>query len=256
MRTLLLVPLLLGVAGALSAQQRDDSFRWEGQLAAGRQLEIAGVNGGIKVRPASGQKALVRATKHAKKSPLASVEIRVIESSRGVKVCAVYPNSRGGECGAKERSERNDENDVVVDFEVELPAGVALEAETVNGDIDAQGLRSDAEVSTVNGRIDLSTTGVAEASSVNGDVTLKFGRGTWTGTLEAETVNGAVVVELPADGDLEFEASTVNGEITSDFPITVQGKVSPRELRGTIGKGGRKLELETVNGDVKLKKAG
>lgn len=255
MRTLLLVPFLLGAAGSLPAQQRDDSFKWEGQLAAGRQLEIDGVNGGITVRPASGQQARVRATKHAKKSPLASVEIRVIESSRGVKVCAVYPNSRGGECGARERGERNEENDVVVDFEVELPAGVSLEAGTVNGNIDAQGLRSDAEVSTVNGRIDLSTTGVAEASSVNGDVTLKFGRGTWTGTLEAETVNGAVVVELPAGGDLEFEASTVNGEITSDFPITVQGKVSPRELRGTIGKGGRKLEMETVNGDVRLKKA-
>jgi DUF4097 and DUF4098 domain-containing protein YvlB len=48
----------------------------------------------------------------------------------------------------------------------------------------------------------------------------------------------------------------VNGEITSDFPITVQGRVSPRELKGTIGKGGRKLELETVNGDITLKKAG
>ncbi|MCU0620825.1 MAG: DUF4097 domain-containing protein [Gemmatimonadales bacterium] len=251
-----ILPLLLLLAAPLAAQQRDDSFAWQRQLASGRTLDVRGVNGTLTVRPASGQQATVRARKQARTSPLASVEIRVIESDRGAIICAVYPSSRGGECGSKGERRQDEENDVVVDFEVEVPAGVAFEGSTVNGNIDAQGLRSDAEVSTVNGSIDLSTTGAAEASSVNGNVTLRFGRSTWSGTLEAETVNGRVVVELPAEGDLEFSASTVNGEITSDFPITVQGRMSPRELKGTIGKGGRKLELETVNGDIKLTKAG
>jgi hypothetical protein len=34
----------------------------------------------------------------------------------------------------------------------------------------------------------------------------------------------------------------------------VQGKMSPRSLRGTIGSGGPELELSTVNGPIELRK--
>jgi hypothetical protein len=47
----------------------------------------------------------------------------------------------------------------------------------------------------------------------------------------------------------------VNGSITTDFPLTVQGKWGPRKAHGTIGGGGRELSLETVNGSVELRKA-
>ncbi|MBP2648736.1 MAG: hypothetical protein H6Q77_2360, partial [Gemmatimonadetes bacterium] len=41
----------------------------------------------------------------------------------------------------------------------------------------------------------------------------------------------------------------------SDFPMTLQGKMSPRSMRGTIGNGGPRLELSTVNGPIELRKA-
>jgi DUF4097 and DUF4098 domain-containing protein YvlB len=47
----------------------------------------------------------------------------------------------------------------------------------------------------------------------------------------------------------------VNGSLTSDFPIMVQGRMNPRRIRATIGKGGRRIRLETVNGSVELRKA-
>jgi DUF4097 and DUF4098 domain-containing protein YvlB len=48
----------------------------------------------------------------------------------------------------------------------------------------------------------------------------------------------------------------VNGGIETDFPLTVKGKWVGRRLDGTIGAGGRRLELETVNGSITLRKAG
>jgi DUF4097 and DUF4098 domain-containing protein YvlB len=48
------------------------------------------------------------------------------------------------------------------------------------------------------------------------------------------------------------KGSTVNGGIESEFPLTVQGKFGPRSITGTIGKGGRRLELNTVNGGITL----
>ena len=48
----------------------------------------------------------------------------------------------------------------------------------------------------------------------------------------------------------------MNGDIETDFPLTVTGKISRRKLEGTIGGGGRLLELSTVNGGIELRKAG
>jgi DUF4097 and DUF4098 domain-containing protein YvlB len=53
----------------------------------------------------------------------------------------------------------------------------------------------------------------------------------------------------------EVKAQTLNGDISSDFPITVMGRKSRRELNGTIGSGGRELSLKTVNGSIRLRRA-
>jgi hypothetical protein len=47
----------------------------------------------------------------------------------------------------------------------------------------------------------------------------------------------------------------VNGGIETDFPITIRraGFVGHR-LNGTIGRGGPRLELSTVNGSIHLRK--
>ena len=258
---LLLVPAMLLGATALEAQTSDDSFEWKGRLAAGKTLEIRGINGDIRVTAAKGDETVVHATKRAKKGDVSSVRVKVEEHAGGVTICAIYPGGSGDDCasGNKGRKGRSDDDDrgddVVVDFTVEVPAKVRFEGGTVNGGIDAQGLRADAEVSTVNGAIVLATTGVGSASTVNGSVRLRIGSAAWDGRLEARTVNGSVTVEMPQPSDLDVEAGTLNGSISSDFPLTLQGKMSPQRIKGTIGKGGRQLRLETVNGDVQLRRA-
>jgi DUF4097 and DUF4098 domain-containing protein YvlB len=53
----------------------------------------------------------------------------------------------------------------------------------------------------------------------------------------------------------DVKAETVNGTIETDFALTVSGRLSRRHLSGTIGGGGRSLEMETVNGSIHLKKS-
>jgi DUF4097 and DUF4098 domain-containing protein YvlB len=67
-------------------------------------------------------------------------------------------------------------------------------------------------------------------------------------------VNGGVDVSLPAGANAEVEAQTVNGSISTDFPLTVQGKFGPKSIHGTIGSGGPKITLTTVNGSVQLRR--
>ncbi len=65
MRSLLIAGLLT-VAGVVSAQAQD--FNWHGRLAAGKRLEVKGVNGDVRAVLASGAEAVVNARKHARRS--------------------------------------------------------------------------------------------------------------------------------------------------------------------------------------------
>ena len=248
-----LVPALLLVAAPLAAA---DDFRWHAALAAGRSLEIKGVNGEIHAVAASGGEAVVTARKSARRSDPASVEIKVVEHAGGVTVCAVYPGAllRKNECKPGDGGMSSHDNDVTVDFDVQVPAGVRFAGRTVNGGVEIGELTAEAEAETVNGNVSVASRGVARASSVNGSVRATLGRADWQGALRLTTVNGSVEVELPADTSASVSASTVNGDIHTDFPITVQGRLVGRHLDGTIGSGGRELKIETVNGSIRLHK--
>ena len=256
-RPLLALLALLALPAAAGAQTPD--FRWTGTLAAGKTVEIRGVNGGISAEPASGNTVEVTATKRAEDDDPAEVKIEVVETSAGVTVCAVYPTPRRSNkenrCGSgRDYQMSTDDNDVSVRFTVKVPRGVLLDANTVNGDIRATGLTADAELHTVNGGIDVTTSGIVQAETVNGRINARIGRADWTGTLEFKTVNGGISLTAPADLSADLDASAVNGGIDSDFPVTVNGRIDRRNLRGRIGQGGRTLELETVNGGIEIKK--
>lgn len=256
MRIAVLAALGLLTATAPVAAQQD--FEWTGRIAQGGTLEIRGVNGAIRAVPAGADRVVVQADRSGRRSDPESVRIEVVEHPGGVTVCAVYPTPSGArrenECrpGGGENSVRD--NDVRVNFVVQVPAGVHFEAVTVNGAVEAEGLDGDVRARTVNGDVDVRTAGFAEARTVNGSVTARLGTSRFSDDVEFETVNGSITVDLPAGLDADFRASTVNGSIESDFPITVTGKVSRRSLRGTIGAGGPELRVSTVNGSIRLRR--
>jgi hypothetical protein len=46
----------------------------------------------------------------------------------------------------------------------------------------------------------------------------------------------------------------VNGGISTDFPLTVSGRIGGRRLQGRLGDGRARFDLRTVNGSVKILK--
>ncbi len=251
------IPLLLAAATAapIAAQ---DAFNWQGRIASGRTLEIKGINGTINAVAASGTEARVTARKHARRGNTENVRIEVVEHDGGITLCAVYPTPRGrsaNECRPGSGGRMNTEdNDVQVDFTVEVPAGVEFAATTVNGGIEASGITATVRATTVNGDVNVSTSHTARAKTVNGSIEVAMGRADWNGDLEFETVNGSIVIALPASASASVEASTVNGSIETDFPLTVSGRFGPRRVQGTIGAGGRKLGMSTVNGSIEIRR--
>ncbi len=216
-------------------RRQGNQWSWRGQLAAGKTLQIRGVNGSIIAEPASGGEVVVTAEKSARHSDPDEVRIEVVQDEDGVTICAVYPGA-ANRCGADDDYHMSThDNDVQVRFRAQVPNGVRFVGGNVNGDVEAENLGGPIKASTVNGSVRLETSsGDAAANTVNGSVTAVV-RGQGRSPLRFRAVNGQVSVSLPKALDADLEIETVNGTIQTDFPITVTGRLSQRHLEGRIG---------------------
>jgi hypothetical protein len=252
--------LTLASPGPVSnaGQKTSDAFHWQGVIEPGNAIEIRGVLGDIRAEPSSGADVEVIANKHARRSNPDEVQIRTVKHNGGVTICAVYPTGDPGppnECVPGGGSSHTHNNDVRVDFTVRVPAGVRFLPRTVIGDINATSLKGSIDASSVTGDIRISTSGYARAQTVSGSITASLGDTNWSDQIEFTTISGEIALSLPAGLNTEFEAETISGNISTEFPVTVQGSTGPRGMQGTIGYGGRKLKLKTISGAIKLLRA-
>ena len=212
-------------------------------------IEIKGINGDINAEPTVGGEIEVTATKRARRSDPATVNIKVVPHANGVTVCAVYPSDYSDQpntcepgTGGGRMNVHN--NDVQVAFKVRVPAGIGFVGRTVNGEISALSLGGNIDSHTVNGSINISTSGYAQAKTVNGEINARLGNSDWPDSLQFKTVNGGITLDLPSAINTRVEADTFNGDVASDFPLSVLGRMSRRHISGTIG--GRVVEDEDL----------
>lgn len=264
-RHLILATALVAPVG-LAAQDRQnerDAFTLSERVPQGQWVRVRNLNGAMHVRASSGDKVEITAIKSWRRGDPKDVKIETTKSADGsVLVCAIWVNTKTVctadrySANSDDRGNRwNDHNDVSVDFEIRVPKGVKVGVWSVNGGVSVDGATSEVRASTVNGSVDaVSSGGPVQASTVNGSIHATMGRLDGDDDLDFSTVNGTVVAEFAGDIDANIELSTVNGRFQTDWPVTITGRIDPRHLRATLGKGGRRIRLTTVNGNVELRK--
>ena len=267
-RILAVAVLVATSASILQAQSRQserDAFTLSERVPQGAWIRVRNINGEMRVRASSSDKVEVTATKNWRRGDPKDVTIEVKKASDGsILVCAIWVNTNTV-CTEDRYSSRSDDrrdrwndrdrNDVSVAFEVRVPKGVKVGVWSVNGGVSVDGVTNEVRAGTVNGSVEaVSTGGPVQASTVNGSIRATMGR--WDGDqdLSFSTVNGTVVAEFAGDIDADIDLSTVNGRFQTDWPVTISGRIDPRHLRATLGKGGRLIKLSTVNGNVELRK--
>jgi len=127
---------------------------------------------------------------------------------------------------------------------------------TVSGNIEATRVKGSIKAEAVSGDIDLKDVSEAQmidAKNVSGNITYE-GKIKAGGRYELKAHSGDVRMTIPADSAFDFEADTFSGDIDSDFAIQVVGKISPREIHGTVGPGGATIILKSFNGNIDLRK--
>ena len=140
-----------------------------------------------------------------------------------------------------------------IDFAITIPAQLDLEAKTVNGRVLVEGVSGPMELSSVNGRIELSTPGAqVSATTVNGSIRAEF-RNRFLGA-KLSSVNGSIGVEVPRDASLDLDIHQVNGSFRTDLPVVVESS-GRGGSHGSLHGGQYPLEINTVNGSVRLRQA-
>src|SRR5881409_3348929 len=234
-----------------------DAWDYRVLIKPTQRVWIRNTNGPIEVVAAGGDSLVIQAEKSWRMSDPQTVQLVPVLTERGLTVCALW-EAREQRCneGGDYRMNGVRKNDVAVRFTIQLPRNVPIDASTVNGGLEIDGVSAPVEAATVNGRIAVNTsTGPVQATTVNGSIEANM-QSLTNGDVRLTTVNGSVSAGLPVQINANIDAETVNGRVETDFPVKIIGKISPRHLRGTIGSGGATLKLVTVNGSITLHEAG
>jgi len=131
-----------------------------------------------------------------------------------------------------------------------------IDLKTVSGHINAVRIKGSVDAETTSGRIELAD--ISEAKSVR--VKVLSGGISYDGQLAAggkfsfETLSGSIRVALPANAGFELDAEAFSGHVNSAFPVTMQGTISPKELRGVVNNGGAALRIKTFSGSIDITK--
>jgi len=140
-----------------------------------------------------------------------------------------------------------------IDYHLRVPRHLAAEFHSMNGGIDLTRLDGSIRFSTTNGGVDLSQlSGDVQGHTTNGGLDIALSGDRWQGEgLQANTTNGGIDLRIPDPYSAHLETSTVNGGISVDFPITVQGEIK-NHLDTDLGGGGPTVHIQTVNGGVTI----
>jgi hypothetical protein len=142
-----------------------------------------------------------------------------------------------------------------VSYQIRVPNRTDLDAESTNGGIDVSDVGGEIRLQTTNGGISLeSVYGDVRGQTVNGGVRVELEGDSWNGAgLDVQTTNGGVSLVVPEGYSADLTASTVNGGLDVDFPVTVQGRIG-RRVDASLGRGGPPIRIQTTNGGVSLRR--
>lgn len=126
-----------------------------------------------------------------------------------------------------------------------------LDAETGSGQLRfEQSAPGSVRAETGSGRIELhnlhgSLQAQAGSGSINAD-------GEATGQWIVRTGSGDVALRMPQNASFDLNARTGSGTINLHHPVTVQGSIEKKEVRGKVGGGGVPVEVQTGSGTITI----
>jgi hypothetical protein len=159
------------------------------------------------------------------------------------------------------------------DLSITVPRHASLQLKCIsNGDINVEQVDGEIDADNLNGRVTLrNVSGSVVAHSLNGAVLVTMDHVDPGKPMSFSTMNGDIDVTLPENVKANVRMKTDNGDIYSDFDVTLNSGSQmiqnnsdrhrgnyhvrfDRSLRGTINGGGPEFQFTSFNGQIFIRK--
>ena len=233
--------------GPLEGRASDEWVR-SYDVGPGGELQIVGGDGSILVEAGSGPKVEVTAerigmapTDEGARELVPRISIR--EDIAPDRVVLQSEGLGGIVIGVK----------VLINYRVAVPSGIKVRARTAGGAITLRNLDGQVIVSSANGEITATgLRGGIEARATNNKLTVDVAA-VGANPIDLRVTNGLLDLSLPADANANLSLNVTNGKLDVDeMKFEVLGERTPRRVRGRLNEGGTPIELNVVNGSLRL----
>ncbi len=233
------ISILLAVAGILAsavpAKVYTEEFNWSGGENAEKFL--LSVSSSDVIVKAGGDSIVIKAVKKAnKKEYLDKIDVVVKEEGNVVKTSVEYAKGKDNLFGFLVV------NNVSIDFEITLPAGVAFGLDSSSGDAEITGINI-VGIDASSGDINLRDCKVAVIDSSSGNVTVTNGVRAKIDLISGDIITSGV-------SSVEIEASSGDINVTDGYK-RVEAEVSSGDITITNNaKPSEYINADTTSGDI------
>jgi len=282
-----MIPLIAGVTffcnpPAANARQEfkehiSKEFTLQKQAAA-TTVAIYNLNGPVKVEGYAGDKIVIDIDKTIKAHDDANLEtgkkeLKVEFEQTGDSIIAWLAepyDARPHQDRHNYDHYREIEYNFNLSFIVKVPYNVNLLAATIqNGSVDVKQVAGTLCVSNINGGVTISDAkGTTKATTINGSIVINYSSNP-PGQSSYHTINGDIRLNYQPGLSADMEFKSMHGEFYTDFDATLLPLAPTKNIEKTgegtayklnktttvrFGSGGSLYKLETLNGNVYIKK--
>ncbi len=226
-----------------------EEIRKSFELQPGARVEVQGINGRVDIQTSDTKTAEVYVLRTAKShDSLTLREVTVEQTATGLLV-----KSKQVRHGFWEHIFGNNPKE---DVTIKAPRQIVLALKGINGRVTSGDIEGSVQANGINGRVELGQfDDSAEINGINGDISLVVSR-LGSGGVHVSGVNGAIELKLATGVNANLEAHGMNGNVRSDIPeINIDRDQFGSRYSARIGSGGAPIEIDGINGNVRLTRA-
>lgn len=239
-------------------------------------VEVYNLLGSVRVEGYSGNKVLLEIDKTVSAKNKADIELGEKEFELGVDTrkdtIVIYTKAPYDTRPSRNNSNKNQRLDysIKLNYVIKVPQNVNLRLSTINdGQVEVSNVSGKLKVININGSINVNNAkGQTDLHTINGSIDVTYATSPVSES-SCYTLNGTITATYPEDLSADLKLKSMNGSFYTDFP---NAEIAPQTVvkkntsgSGTtyklnkdthlkIGKGENKMNFETLNGSIYIKK--
>lgn len=228
-----------------TAGDAHEEIRKTYELSPGARVEVAGINGAVKIETSDTRSAEVYVERTGKSQEvLGRRKVTIDAKADGLTVRAENANiSFFARIFGSNPTEQ---------VTLRLPREISLVARGINGSVVAGEIDGSVEVKGVNGKVDIGqASGTASFKGINGNIAVAL-KQVDTGGVDISGINGNIELRLNDGVNASLEAHGMNGNVVSDLPNVSVDKSRHGHYSAQIGSGGNSINASGINGNIRL----